>query len=125
RARIGFHQNRGNRLRPFAIDFISNGPDGTLSALDFTAAPERTAISVRRRHVRGVVTLRINLMARAGVPGKRHTCIARAVIRTIACDDPALGKLARLPSELHRVLVRVGAARSKKYSTTLEARFLK
>jgi hypothetical protein len=63
-------------------------------------------------------------MARAGVSGEGHTGIARAVIRTIACDDPALGKLARLPRELHGVLVRVGAARRKKYPTTLEARFL-
>src|SRR5262249_43956622 len=106
------------------IDFISNSPDGTLSALDFTTAPERTAISVRRRHVRDIVTLRINLMARARISGERHTGIARAVIRTIACDDPALGKFAHLPGELHGVLGRVGAPRRKKYPTTLEARFL-
>src|SRR5262249_39543493 len=124
RARVGLHNNCSNRLRTLAIDFISNSPDRTLSALDFTAAPERTAISVRRCHVCGVVTLRINLMARAGVSGESHAGIARTVIRTIACDDPALGKLARLPRELDRVLVGVGAARCKKYPTTLEARFL-
>ena len=119
-ASIGLHQDRGNRLCTFAVDFISDGRDRALAALDFAAAAKRTSICIWRRHLRNAVTFRINLMTRPRVSGERHTGIAGTVVGTIARDDPAMREPARVPSEFDRVLIRVRAGQGKKHATIRE-----
>src|SRR4029077_8324115 len=124
RAGIGLHQDCRNRLRAFAVDFIGNGRDGTLAALDFVGATKRTAIRIGRCDLRNGVTLRINLMTRTRVSRECHAGIAGTVVGTIARDDPAPRESTRLPSELDRMLIRVGAGHRKKYPTILETSLL-
>ena len=76
---------------------------------------------IETRDLRRAVTLRINLMARAGVSGKCHAGIAGTVVGTIARNDPAMWQSTRLPSEFDRVLIRVCSGQGKKYATILEA----
>src|SRR5882757_1781533 len=120
RARIGLHQNRGNRPCTFAVDFISDGRDRTLAALDFAAATKRTSVCIWRCHLRNAVTLWINLITRTRVSRECHAGVAGAVVGTIARDDPALRDSAGLPREFNRVLIRVGTGHGKKYATILE-----
>src|SRR5438046_7497014 len=108
-AGIGLHQDRGNRLFTFAVDFISNGRDGTLAALDFAATGKRAPIRIWRRDLRNGVTLRINLVMSARISGERHAGVAGAVIGTIASDYPAMREPTRLSRELDSVIVRLRA----------------
>src|SRR5438034_7063588 len=59
---IGLHQNSRNRFCTFAVDFVSNGRDGTPGALDFVAATKWAPICVGWLDPRNRVTLRINLI---------------------------------------------------------------
>src|SRR4029077_19635064 len=119
-AGIWLHQDRGNRLCAFAVDFISNDRDRTLAALDFAAATKRTPIRVGRRDLRRAVTLRINLMTSPRVSGESHASIAGAVIGTIASDYPAIREATRLPRKLDRVFVCIGAGQGKKDAAVVE-----
>src|SRR5207244_6285143 len=117
-----FHRNSRAGLRAFAVVLLSTGGDGTLAALDFVAATKRAAIHIWGWVPRNRVALRIGLITSTRVSGQRHAGIARAMVRPIASDYPALRKPPRLPRELDCLFVRVGAGHSEKYPTVLKAR---
>ena len=106
------------------IDRLADVRCGAVTAFFGGRAAVRTAVGVRGRRVQNAERIGIDLVPRATVAGQRHRRVARTVIGPVARDDTAARLAGRLPCELHRVLVRVGAAEREEHAAAGESGFL-
>ena len=121
-AGVGLHQDSGHLGGAVLVDGLSDVAGALFAAFLLGGGTEGATIGVGRGNVDNPQILRIDLVAGAGVAGKRHGPVGRAVVGAIPGDDPSSGLGAGLARELDGVLVGVGAPEAEEDPPALEAR---